>query len=215
MNFSGRKICIAGAGGFGRETLCCLVDSLAGSGKKIEDVACFMEKDEVYKQTHIHGIEVIRQSQFDPEKYEVVVAIGPPAIRKKVVESLPQETRFATIIHPSAVISQWVSIGEGSIVTAGSILTCDIRIGRHAHFNLHTTIGHDVVAGDYFTTAPAVNISGNCRFGDCVYFGTNAGIREGITVCSNVTIGLGGVVVKDITEPGTYVGSPVKKLEKK
>ncbi|NOT76634.1 MAG: acetyltransferase [Cyclobacteriaceae bacterium] len=209
-----KKICILGFGGFGRETLCCLMDTLP-SETKIEDVACFMGPDEHIKEKKILGADVIPLSQFDPAKYDVVIAIGDPQIRKKMVEALPANTTFATIIHPTVVKSKWVEIGEGSIITAGVILTCNIKIGKHAHLNLHTTIGHDCNIGDFFTTTPAVNISGNCTFGDFVYFGTNASVREKITICSNVTIGMGGVVVKSIDTEGVYVGNPLKRMEKK
>lgn len=210
-----KKVCIVGAGSFRREVLCCLIDATEKSNRRIEDIACFMVGDEFYGETSIMGVEVIRQSSFDPSLYDVVVAVGNPTARKAIVASLPEETTYATIIHPSAILSKWVEIGEGSIVTAGSILTCDIKIGRHAHLNLHTTIGHDCVIGDYFTSAPGANISGKCSFGECVYFGTNAAVREGVGICDNVTIGMGGVVVKDITEPGVYIGNPLKRLEKK
>lgn len=210
-----KKICIAGAGGFGREVLCCLIDAIANTDMKIEDIACFMESDEPLKKTTIMGVEVIPQSTFDPSLYNVVIAVGDPRGRKEVVRILPENTTYTSIIHPSAIISEWVSFGEGSIITAGSIITCNIKIGRHAHVNLHTTIGHDCVIGDFFTTAPGVNISGNCTFGDCVYFGTNSAVRQGVKICNNVTIGMGGVVVKDITEEGVYIGNPLKKLEKK
>ncbi len=212
---SEKKICILGAGGFGREVLCCLIDGIATTNLKIEEIACFMVSDEHFKENKIMGVDVIPQSKFDPTLYNVVVAIGDPSSRKRVVESLPSQTTYTTIIHPSAVISEWVKIGEGSIVTAGTILTCNIKIGKHAHLNLHTTIGHDCIMGDFFTTAPAANISGNCNFGDCVYFGTNSAVRQGVKICDNVTIGMGGVVVKDITEEGVYIGNPLKKLEKK
>ncbi|AMM51677.1 hypothetical protein TH61_11485 [Rufibacter sp. DG15C] len=210
-----KKICIVGTGGFGREVLCCLIDSISAKNLKIEDVACFMVNDEFYNEPRILGIEVIPESKFNPVLYDVVVAVGDPLARKKIVENLPSSTTYATIIHPSAVISQWVEIGEGSVVTAGTILTCNIRIGKHAHLNLNTTIGHDCEIGNYFTTAPAANISGNCEFGDCVYFGTKTAVKQGIKICENVTIGMGGVVVKDIIEAGVYIGNPVKKLERK
>lgn len=209
-----KKICIFGTGGFGREVLCCLIDAIAHTNQKIEELACFMVSDEDFKDNMVMGLEVLPQSKLNTELHEVVVAIGDPHTRKKVVESLPAETKFATIIHPSAVMSKWVEIGEGSIITAGTILTCNIKIGKHAHLNLHTTVGHDCIIGDYFTTAPAANISGSCHFGNCVYFGTNASVRQGIKICDNVTIGMGGVVVKDITEAGVYIGNPLKKLEK-
>ena len=210
-----KKICIIGIGGFGRETLTCLIDGISKTELKIEEITVFMVDDEYYNEPEIMGIPVIKDSEFVAENYKVVVAIGDPIKRKKVVEKLPSETEFATIIHPNVVISGWVEIGVGSIITAGTILTCNIKIGKHAHLNLHTTIGHDCIIGDFFTTAPATNISGNCEFGECVYFGTNSSVRQGIKISDNVTIGMGGIVVKNIDKEGVYIGNPVKKLEKK
>ncbi len=138
-----KKICIVGAGGFGRETLLCIIDAIAATDLKIEEVACFMVEEQYLVKDKIMGVDVLSQSNFDPEKYKVVVAIGDPKTRKKVVESLPKETTFTTIIHPNAIISDWVTIGEGAIITAGVIMTCHIKIGKHAQLNLHTTIGHD------------------------------------------------------------------------
>ena len=210
-----KKICIVGTGGFGREALCCLIDRTATTEIKVEEIACFMVSDEHLKESKIMGIDVISLSNFDPTLYNVVVAIGDPSSRKKMVNNLPSATTYTTIIHPNAVISKWVEIGEGSIITAGTILTCNIKIGKHSHLNLLTTIGHDCIIGDYFTTSPAANISGNCIFGNCVYFGTNSAVRQGISICDNVTIGMGGIVVKDIEEEGIYIGNPLKKLDKK
>lgn len=77
-----------------------------------------------------------------------------------------------------------------------------------------TTIGHDCIIGDYFTTAPNVSISGTCRIGDYVYFGTTSCVKEKITICSDVTIGMMAAVVKDISVSGTYVGTPAKLIER-
>lgn len=214
MNLNEKKICIAGTEGFGRETLTCLMDSFINSSINIEEAVVFMERDNYSGPSTIMGIPVIKDSDFDVNKYQVVVAIGDPKIRKKIVERLPQETEYKTIIHPTAVISRWVEIGEGSIITAGVILTCNIRIGSHAHLNLNTTIGHDCSIGDFFTTAPAANVSGNCTFEEGVYLGTSSSVKQGVSICKNVTIGMGGIVVKSITEEGVYIGSPVKKLIK-
>ena len=209
-----KKICIFGTGGFGRETLTCLIDEISTTELKIEEIAVFMVHDEFYDKPKIMGIPVIKESEFSAEDYKVVVTIGDPKARKAIIEKLPPETEFATITHPSAVISDWVEIGEGSIITAGTILTCNIIIGKHAHLNLHSTIGHDCRIGDFFTTAPSANISGNCEIGECVYFGTGSSVRQKIKICDNVTIGMGGIVVKNIVNEGVYIGNPVRKLEK-
>jgi sugar O-acyltransferase (sialic acid O-acetyltransferase NeuD family) len=207
-----KKIAIIGAGGFAKETLCCFIDALQQKGTYRPGNFNFAIEDEKAKGQNILGVDVLPISALDPDKYKVIIAIGDPSRRKLVAESLP-EFEFATVIHPTAVISHWVTIGEGSIITAGTIITCDIQIGKHAHLNLHTTIGHDCVIGDYLTTTPAVNISGICTFGNKVYFGTNASVKQGISICDDVTVGMGTVVLKNIEEPGTYVGNPMRKIK--
>jgi sugar O-acyltransferase (sialic acid O-acetyltransferase NeuD family) len=192
--------------------LCLLKDVLSVSGKKLQGNAVFMVDDLYYTQNNIMGIEVIRRSAFNIDEYNVVVAIGNPQDRKNAVQNLPSDTEYATLIHPNALLSDWVEIAEGSIVTANSILTCNIKIGKHCHINLNTTIGHDCAIGDYFTAAPAVNISGHCTIGDGVYIGTNAAIREGVNICDDVVIGMSAVVLNDVIEKGIYAGQPIKKL---
>ena len=121
---------------------------------------------------------------------------------------------YFTFIHPSSILlGNDISIGEGSIICAGCILTTNIKLGNHTHLNLQTTIGHDCEIGDYFTTAPGVKISGNCKIYDCVYIGTNASVKEKISIHSLTTIGLNAGVVKNIEEPGVYTGTPAKKIK--
>lgn len=214
LDLSQRKLCIFGTGGFGRETLLVFIDSLCDGDLDYKDHVVFMESDGNYNQSEIMGVPVIKQSDFDVLLYQVVVAVGEPAVRKKMVAELPENTEFATLVHPTVVISEWVQLGEGSIIAAGTIITCNIKIGRHAQLNLHSTVGHDCVIGDYFTTAPGAKISGICEFGDCVYFGTSAVVKQAVSICSDVTIGMGGVVVKNLSESGVYIGNPLRKLER-
>lgn len=211
--FTEKQICIIGTGGFAREVYCCIEDIYKTKNTPIKDRVVFLDKDELVKENEIiMGCKVIPESLFDAKKYVVFVAIGDPIIRAKVVDKYPQSTTYVTIIHPSAVISDWADIGEGSIVTAGCTVTCNIKIGKQAHLNLCSTIGHDCVIGDYFTTAPSVNVSGICHFGNKVYFGTNSCVKQGISICDDVTIGMGSVVVKDINNKGIYVGNPLRQL---
>lgn len=210
MKTNEKIICIFGTGGCGRETLLCLINKIALTKLKIGEIAVFMVDDDYYTKPVIMGVPVIKSSTFSAEKYQVVVAIGDPYVRRKIVGKLPPETEYITIIDPNAIISEWVEIGVGSIITAGTILTCNIKIGKHSHLNLNTTIAHDCKIGNFFTTAPAVNISGNCDFGDSVYFGTNSSAKQGVKICDNVTIGMGGVVVKNIVESGVYIGNPAR-----
>lgn len=212
MRDSKRKFCIVGTGGFGRETLLVLIDVLSAVGEQLDNQAVFLVSDEYYQEPEIMGVPVIKLSEFDEYAYQVVVAIGEPLARKAMVDQLPNDTCYTTLVHPTAVLSAWVTLGEGSIVCAGVVMTCNIQVGSHAHFNLNSTVGHDCVIGDFFTSAPGVNISGNCTFGDFVYFGTNASVKEGIRLCDEVTVGMGAVVVKHIDSKGVYIGNPCKPI---
>lgn len=194
------KKALIGAGGFANEVKAHMVDF---------DMICFVD-DEYYKP---NDKNILPLSEFNPNEYEVLIAVGNPTDRKNIVSKLPKETKYFTFIHPSAqILGNDVTIGEGSIVCAGSIITTNCIIGKHTHLNLQTTIGHDCVIGDFLTTAPGAKISGNCKFGNCVYIGTNASVKEKIQICDSVVIGLNAGVVKNIQEPGIYVGVPAKKI---
>lgn len=199
------KKAIIGAGGFGREVYWSLAPT--------ERLGLVFFVDDLYWDGR--DGTVLPMSDFDPSEYEVVVAIGDPEQRRRVVGSLPTGTRFFTHVHESvSILDPNVVIGEGSIVCAGTVITCNVRIGRHAHLNLQSSVGHDVEIGDFFTTAPGARVSGNCRIGDLVYLGTNSAVRERTNVCDGVTVGMQAAVVRDILRPGTYVGVPAKMIQR-
>lgn len=195
---------IIGHGGFGREVYWSLAE------QERESTVFFVD-DEYWSPS---DNKVFPLSQFNKEEYEILIAVGDPLLRKKLVERLPKDTKYFTHINESvSILDPNVEIGEGSVICAGTILTTNVKIGKHAQLNLQTTIGHDVVIGDFFTTAPGTKVSGNCNIGSKVYCGTNSSIKEKINICDDVTIGLNAGVVKDITEAGIYVGVPAKKIK--
>lgn len=171
-----------------------------------EQLPCFVDDEYV-----IEGTQPL--SSFNPTEYEVIVAVGSSKDRYDIVQKLPKETKYFTFIHPTALIMDVVEIGEGSFIGAYSILTTNIKIGKHTLLNRGNQIGHDSTIGDYFSAMPGAIISGNCTIHDCVYVGTNASIKEKITIHSLTTIGSNAAIVKHIEEPGTYIGIPAKKIK--
>lgn len=204
-----KKICIFGAGGFARE-----VFWLAGQCGWW--VSAFID---VHPGPDYQNVPIAPESYFDSQQHKAVVAVGNPLIREKIATKIADQYGsevFATLISPSAeLMASNIEIGYGSVICGNCILTCDIKLGPHAQLNLSTTIGHDTNAGAFFTTAPGVHISGKVIAGERVYFGTNASAIEGLFICDDVIVGAGACVAKNIVEPGTYVGIPAKKLEKK
>ena len=153
-------------------------------------------------------------SEFDPTKYLIMVAVADSKDRFDMVQRLSKETQFFTFIHPTALIlSDNVQVGVGSFIGANSILTTNIKLGKHTILNRGNQIGHDSEIGDYFSAMPGAIISGNVKIHDCVYMGTNSYIKEKLSIHSISTIGMNSCVVKHIKEPGVYVGVPVRKIK--
>lgn len=206
-----KKICIFGSSGFAIEIFYLAQDC----GYSVE---CFVD---VNSKEDICGVPVISEDKFDPKKFLAVIAVGSPILREKITKKLDLiNTNYASLIHPSSKMMglshsniNLNKIGRGVIICANSIITSNINIGDFCQLNLATTIGHDFFAGDFFTTAPGVHISGNNIVGNKVYFGTNSATIDKINITDNVIIGAGACVTSDILESGTYVGIPARKIK--
>jgi len=153
-------------------------------------------------------------SKFDPCESEIMITVAEPKDREEIVKKLPKETKYFTFIHPTVLImDNNIEIGEGSFIGAYSILTTNIKLGKHTLLNRGNHVGHDTVSGDYLSMMPGAIISGNVTLGNRVYMGNNSSIRQKITICDDVIIGLNAGVVKNINESGVYAGIPVKKIK--
>lgn len=152
-------------------------------------------------------------SKLDPEKHAVMIAVADSKDRFDIVQRLPKGVQFFNFIHPTALIMDNVEIGEGSFIGAYSILTTNIKIGKHAILNRGNHIGHDCRIGDYFSAMPGAIVSGNVTIYSLVYMGNNSSIREKLSIHSLVTIGMNSAVVKNIEDGGTYVGCPAKNIK--
>lgn len=205
-----KKIAVFGAGAFGRDVL-----SLVSDSGLIGRVACLYESDSIWTKRTVAGFEVKPLSLFDPYKETAVIAVGSSAGRREISRALPLNTTYVTLTHPNVPIGPRTEVGAGTVICAGSIISPDVFIGEHVQINHLTTIAHDSVLEDFVTAAPAVHVSGHCHIGHDSYLGTNACLRDRITIASNTTIGMGSVVVKSIKNPGVYVGNPARELVKK
>jgi len=127
-----------------------------------------------------------------------IVGIGDNQIREQITKTLESEGfHLGSLIHPRAVIALSATVESGSCVMAGAV------VNNHDHS----------VIGDYTHIAPGSTIAGQCRVGERCLIGAGAVISNGISICDDVIVGAGGVVIKDIVEPGTYVGVPVVKVK--
>lgn len=203
------EIGIYGAGGFAREVEW-LASELEGAGQRV--VAYIDDGDAAGSE--LHGKPVLSLEKFSAlfPQARIVIAIGAPRTREKLAARC-RSHGFATLIARSAEYSRRVTIGEGSIVCAGSILTVEVTLGAHVHVNLNCTIGHDSILEDFVTLAPGVHVSGNVHIKRGAYIGTGVAIINGtserpLVIGEGAVIGAAACVTKDVEAGCLYCGVP-------
>ena len=150
----------------------------------------------------------------------VVVAVGyvgegdpRESVRRRVINRYAQVgVAFGTLIAHDSSVAPDAAIGAGSVVMTRAVVDTGARIGMHAVINIGATIGHDAELGENVNVALGAVVSGGVSLGDNVFVGAGAVLRQGVRIVANAVIGMGAVVVSDITEAGTYVGCPARRV---
>lgn len=212
------KIVILGAGGLAREVywVCCDINKV---GVNNIEVLGFIDENRANWGKELCGIPILSGFQWfnstnKKREVKVICAVGSPRAKKSLVEKSEQiGLSFSTIIHPSVQAAKYLEIGTGAVITAGCILTTQIKIGNHVYLNLDTTIGHDVIIEDFVNLAPGCHISGNVILREGADLGTGAVILQGITIGKWSTIGAGAVVIDNIPDDAVAVGMPAKVIK--
>jgi len=208
-------VVILGAGGFARELYWVFLE--ANEQKRQWNVLGFLDDKPELNGQLICDVPVLGTIEWlgrnRGKSTQVISSAGSPRARQALAErATALGFRFATIVHPSARISRWVDLGPGTVITAGCVLTTQVKIGAHTVINLNSTVGHDCVIGAYTNINPGCQISGAVRFGDGVYFGTGAVIIQNKSVGEWSVIGAGAVVTSDIPAYVTAVGVPCRVI---
>jgi sugar O-acyltransferase (sialic acid O-acetyltransferase NeuD family) len=146
------------------------------------------------------------------EEVDVVIGIADTKIKKRIAEKLDDNKyiTFPTIVHPDANISKNCTIKRGCIVTYSCTVATKAILNDFVFMNTGSDVGHDTIVGKYTTIMPAVNISGCCKIGEGVLFGTKATVIPGKKIGDGATVGAGSVVFRKVPENVTVLGNPGK-----
>lgn len=210
-----KDIAIFGAGGFGREIKLLLEDI---NIQKPEYHIIGFYDDGIEKGKIINGLTVLGNID-DLNKVQkplcIALGIGIPAIKENVISNISNKNiSFPVIKHPTVIVGRDdVYIGEGTIICAGSVITCNIKIGRFSTINLLCTVGHDTSIEDFSSLMPSVNISGEVKIHRGVYVGTGAKVINQLEIGKYTVIGAGAVVSKSLPSRCTAVGIPAKPIK--
>lgn len=192
-----------------------IIIGASGHGKVIADIAVkigytdivFLDDNE--KITECAGFPVVGKTvQAGDMDGDKIVAIGNAGIRETIQETI--ET--VTLVHPDAIISRRVQIGQGTVVMAGAVINSDVTIGQGCIINTCASVDHDCKIGNYVHVSVGAHVAGTCEIGKGTWIGVGAVVSNNIRIHDDSIVGAGAVVVSNIEQSGTYVGVPVRKV---
>lgn len=209
-----KNIVIIGAGGVGRETS--LIIQQINELEPTWNLIGFIDDNKDNWGKVINGYSVIGGIDslefLTPDTY-VLIAIANYEVKKKIVNKINNKLKFATIIHPKVWVHDYMTIGEGTIIYEGAILTANIEIGNHVIISPKCGVGHDSIIKDYVSLLWNVNVSGNDIIEEGVMMGSGSTVIQGKKIGKGSNIGAGAVVIEDVDSFSTAIGVPAKVIK--
>ncbi len=143
-----------------------------------------------------------------------VLGIGDNIIRNKVAELIKTNNLLIlSVVHPTAIINDFVNIGEGVFIASNVVINPLVTIDDFCIVNTGAIIEHECIIGKASHVAPGTVLAGNVKIGENTFIGANSVVKQGVIIGNNVTIGAGSVVLKNIPDGETWVGNPAKKIK--
>lgn len=167
----------------------------------------------------LHGVVPVLgapELAVDLPDHAVVITVGHGRARRRLaarlqVHGLPPD-RFVSLIHPRVVLPRSCSVGVGSILLDGVVLTADVEVGDHVVIMPNVTLTHGCVLEDLATICAGVSLGGDVHVGEGAYVGMNASVREGLTIGRDATLGMGSVLLHDLPAGETWAGVPARPV---
>lgn len=191
-----------------------IIDILLSAGRLV--TAYCDQEEKTFNPYHLDYLGKESDVIHKLKKFDFFACVGHNGIREKIHTQLSQYLgNPINAIHPSAIISASVKMGDGVMIAANATLNPLVEIGQGVICNTSSSIDHECIIGDFTHIAPGVVLCGNVFVGKNTFVGANSVVRQGIRIGNNVTIGAGTVVVKDIPDNATVIGNPARQLVKK
>ena len=209
MTIEAPPVIVIGAGGHGEV----LINTLRMMGRQI----LFITDDSTDQHGKIvDGAEVRGAgdliNRINPDTVELVNGVGAvhrPLTRKKVFDCFKYRGyRFATVIHPSAVVATSAEIAQGAQIMSGAVVQPNAMIGVNVILNTRCSVDHDCVIGAHTHLAPGVTLSGMVSIGQMCHLGTGASVIQRVNIGHESMIAAGAVVIRDVPADAAVCGVP-------
>jgi len=209
-----KQLLIIGAGGLGREVLAWARQS-EGHGVDWQIKGFLDDNAQALAGFRTPAPWLGTISEHQPTESEVFVcAVGNPVIKRRCYETIEaRRGRFISLLHRTAILGDSVELSPGVILCPYSIVSGYNRIGKGVIVNLHASVDHDAMVGDWSQINGHCDITANAQIGREVWLSSHVTVAPGICIGDGSYIGAGSTVLRNV-EPGEKVfGVPARRIE--
>jgi len=204
-----KNLLIVGAGGHGKVVLDCALAMGDYAG------VSFLTNDLAAKQIAgfpvFYEQETILSSSFYENYDEIIIAIGNNNVRlAKSLQILDNGLKLATLIHPTAVVSRFSEVLEGTVVFANAVVNPFSSVGTACIINTGAIIEHDCILGNGVHVSPGATLAGSVRVGEKSWICAGSSLSNHIKIGTNSIVGAGATVLEDVPDNVLMAGVPAK-----
>jgi UDP-N-acetylbacillosamine N-acetyltransferase len=179
----------------------------------VSDMCIYDSSFEEGEQKIINSIPLIGSIDDIELNQDVFLSIGDNSLREKYFLKFKDQVIKKTIFHNSSLQEKDITFGDANQVFAHSYINSKAIIRDNNIINTGAIIEHESSIGSHNHVSVGVVICGRASIGDMCFIGAGSVILDKVSICDNVIIGAGSVVIRDINDPGTYVGNPAIKIK--
>lgn len=208
------RLVVVGAGGHGREAVV-IARAARDAGRPLDVVGVLDDGRPDPAPLAALGVRLLGGLDWlerDGAGCTFVAALGYPGPRRAVAAKAGARARAAVLVHPSSTVGPDVELGPGCVLWPQVAATTRVRLGRHSHLNVGSSVSHDCELGSFVTVGPGARVCGSVVLEDDVWIGAGATVIQGLRVGRGATVGAGAVVVRDVAAGSTVAGVPARPM---
>lgn len=144
---------------------------------------------------------------------QILLAAGDNSYRQELFDRFTQQLYRGNLVHETAFVANRVTLGTANQIFGRVFINAETSLGQNNIINTGAIVEHEVRIGNHNHISVGTVLCGRVTLGDGCMIGAGSVIIDRISICDQVIIGANSTVTKSISEPGTYVGSPARRVK--